>query len=104
MYRLLIGFMGIIMVGSSTYTDSIREWQEQRDKSLRSENGWLTLIGLYWLKTGDNTVGSADSNDFVLPKVSAPEHAGTVRLDGDKVTFVDPNGTSRILQHAKDDK
>lgn len=104
MYRLLIGLLGFLVFASSTYTDSIRDWQQQRDKSLRSENGWLTLVGLFWLKAGDNTIGSADSNDFVLPKGSAPEHAGTLRLAGDEVLFVDPNGSSRPLHYKEEGK
>ncbi len=105
MYRLLIGLLGIIlMASSSTYVDSIREWQQQRDKSLRSPDGWLTLVGLFWLKPGDNTIGSADSNDFVLPKGSAPEHAGKLHLDGDQVTFIDENGSSRPLHYKREEK
>jgi uncharacterized protein (DUF1684 family) len=104
MYGFLIGLLGFMMLASSTYTDSIREWQQQRDKALRSEDGWLTLVGLFWLKPGDNTIGSGDSNDFVLPKGSAPEHAGSLRVVGDQVTFIDPNGSSRQLQYKDDDK
>jgi uncharacterized protein (DUF1684 family) len=104
MYRLLMGLLGFMVVASSTYTDTIREWQQQRDQSLRSENGWLTLVGLFWLQPGDNNIGSADSNDFVLPKGSAPEHAGKLRLEGDQVTFIDPNGASRILHYKPEDK
>ncbi len=104
MYRLLIGLLGFIMLASSTYDASIHDWQQQRDKSLRSENGWLTLVGLFWLKPGDNSIGSADSSDFVLPKGSAPEHAGTIRLEGDQVTFIEPDGASRPLHYKKQEK
>ncbi|HTU48035.1 MAG TPA: DUF1684 domain-containing protein [Bryobacteraceae bacterium] len=89
------------MAGSTvagSYTDSIRAWQQQRDAALRSPNGWLTLVGLFWLKPGDNTVGSADSNDFVLPK-DAPAHLGRLRLQGDKVTFIKPDGSSQPLSY-----
>lgn len=104
MYRLLIGLLGFIVLASSTYTDSIRQWQQERDKKLRSEDGWLTLCGLFWLKPGDNSIGSADSNEFVLPKGSAPEHAGIVRLEGDQVVFVDANGQTRTLSYKKEEK
>src|SRR5579875_1550222 len=103
MYRLLIGLLGIIlMASSSTYVDSIREWQQQRDKSLRSPDGWLTLVGLFWLKPGANTIGSADSNDFVLPKGSAPAHVGKLYLTGNKVTFTAENGSSQGLSYDED--
>ena len=97
MLRVVLGLAlmaGIVMPDS--YTDSIREWQRQRDASLRSPDGWLALVGLFWLKPGDNTIGSADSNDFVLPK-NAPVQLGRVRLDGDQVTFVKADGSRRAL-------
>ncbi|HEX4751087.1 MAG TPA: DUF1684 domain-containing protein [Bryobacteraceae bacterium] len=99
MSRLLIGLLAIVALASSTYTDDVRSWQQQRDKSLRSEDGWLALVGLFWLKPGDNTIGSDAGNDFPLPKGSAPAHAGTIRLEGDQVTFVGADGTSRVLKY-----
>ena len=79
MPRILIGIalIGTILMSAETavsYTDSIKAWQKHRDAGLRIENSWLTLVGLFWLKPGDNTIGSAATNDFVLPK-SAPAQA-----------------------------
>lgn len=104
MTRLLIGLavlaaiLGVEMSAADSYTDSIRAWQQKRDKSLRSENGWLALAGLFWLKPGDNTVGSADSNDFVLPKTT-PARVGRLHLEGDRVTFIEPDGSSKPLSY-----
>lgn len=84
---------------ASTYEDSIRAWQKQRDAGLRSPDGWLTLVGLFWLKPGDNTIGSAASNDFVLPKNSAPAKVGRIHLDGSTITFTADDGTSRKLSY-----
>ena len=83
-------------MANSTYEDSIRQWQKERDTKLRADDSWLTLAGLFWLKTGDNTIGSADSNDFVLPK-DAPAQVGRLRLEGDKVVFTPSDGSSRTL-------
>jgi uncharacterized protein len=95
-----------ILGGSSSvpanYFESIREWQKQRDAALRSDNGWLTLAGLFWLKPGDNTIGSADSNDFVLPKGSAPAHVGRLRLESELVVFTSVDGSSRTLSYDED--
>ena len=94
MFRLFTGIAVLtvaIVQASNTvpanYFESIREWQKQRDAGLRSEDGWLTLAGLFWLKPGDNTIGSADSNNFVLPKGSAPAQIGRLRLEGERVIF-----------------
>ncbi|MGI8958569.1 MAG: DUF1684 domain-containing protein [Bryobacteraceae bacterium] len=108
MFRLLIGIaaLNVAIVGASsvppTYFNSIREWQKQRDAGLRSEDGWLTLAGLFWLKPGDNTIGSADSNDFVLPKGSAPMHIGRLRLERERVIFKSVDGLSRTLSYDED--
>jgi hypothetical protein len=101
MMRLLIGIgiFAIAMTASSTYEDSIHAWQQQRDAGLRSPNGWLTLVGLFWLKPGDNTIGSADSNDFVLPKGSAPAEVGRLRLENGKITFLRPGGSGEPLSY-----
>ena len=44
----------------------VEQHRADRDERLRSENGWLTLIGLHWLEAGANTIGSAADNAIVL--------------------------------------
>ena len=85
MYRLLIGIVGIMAVvtGPDSYTASIQKWQKHRDAGLRAPDGWLTLVGLYWLKQGKNTIP--------LPA------NGTFTLAGSKVTYTGPDGSSRTL-------
>lgn len=99
MRRISIGFLVIVgLLGadapSMNYADSIRAWQKHRDTGLRSENGWLTLVGLFWIAPGGNTIGSADSNDFVLPKGSAPGQVGTLQVKGEKVIFTNHGGSA----------
>ncbi|MBV8811570.1 MAG: DUF1684 domain-containing protein [Acidobacteriaceae bacterium] len=104
MGRFLIGFavFSLTIMASSNYQESIHDWQQQRDAGLRSPSGWLSLVGLFWLKAGDNTIGSAASNNFVLPKGSAPARAGTLRLENNKVTFMSPDGSQRPLSYDED--
>lgn len=99
MYRTLTAlavFAAVLMADS--YADSIRAWQQQRNAGLRSPDGWLTLVGLFWLKPGPNSIGSADFNQFVLPP-DAPAQIGVLRLEGDRVTFVRPNGAKQSLSY-----
>ncbi len=104
MYRFLIGIVGIFALFATphTYSDSIHQWQTDRNTKLRQPDSWLTLVGLFWLKQGDNTIGSAATNDCVLPKGSAPEHAGTLYVSANKVTFHPTNGPARQLSHDED--
>jgi len=103
MTRFLIGIAVLAAVLFSadapmSYTDTIRAWQKHRDEGLRSEKGWLTLVGLFWLKSGDNSIGSAPNSDLTLPK-TAPAQVGRLRLVGDKVTFIDPKGAEKPLSY-----
>lgn len=62
-----------------SYEAEIQAWQDERTASLHREEGWLSLVGLYWLEEEENTVGGVPGNDFVFPK--APERVCTLRLD-----------------------
>lgn len=65
----------------ATYEQQILQWRSGRLERLTASNGWLSLIGLEWLKQGDNRVGSAADNDIVLK--AGPAHLGTVTLAKD---------------------
>ncbi len=63
-----------------------RVWEEGRLKRLRSEDGWLTLVGLGWLEEGRNSAG-ADGKAVVAFPEGAPKDVGTFTRSGPKVTF-----------------
>src|SRR5471030_2356085 len=63
------------------YQQQIEKWRAGRVERLTAPNGWLSLIGLDWLKEGDNRVGAAADNDIVLR--AGPAHLGTVTLGKD---------------------
>jgi uncharacterized protein (DUF1684 family) len=69
------------------YVRSIEQWRSGRLARLQKPEGWLSLAGLFWLKAGDNSVGSDRSSDVVLP-ASAPVRAGTIMLEGGKTRWV----------------
>lgn len=61
---------------NDTYLQEIERWHAARIARLTAPNGWLSLVGLEWLKPGENRLGSAADNDIVLAK--APAHLGTI--------------------------
>ena len=65
----------------ATYKAETEKWQNDRAAGLKKEDSWLTLIGLYWLKEGENKFGSNAANALVLPKGKAPDAAGSFWLD-----------------------
>ncbi|HSN01306.1 MAG TPA: DUF1684 domain-containing protein [Rudaea sp.] len=76
---------GVAASGDAAYAKQIQDWRHERVEHLRAPHGWLSLVGLDWLKDGKNTLGSAKGNDIALAK--APAHLGTITLDHGKATI-----------------
>lgn len=87
--RLLIGVLALALlpVDQANYRAQVEKWRKHREENLKSENGWLTVAGLFWLKEGENTVGTGRENNFVLPPSSAPEKVGSFEFHGGKTIF-----------------
>jgi hypothetical protein len=68
------------------YVESVLKWRQEVDANLRRENGWLALAGLFWLRKGENLIGSAPDSDILLPS-RAPRRLGTFEFDGSNVTL-----------------
>ena len=73
---------------ASDYSRSIAEWQAERGTQLKGPDGWLNLAGLYWLRDGATSIGSAPENDIRLAKELAPPRLGEFVLEGEAVTFL----------------
>ena len=94
---ITIGFISLIIFSNISaqskdvdhYVTSIKKWHKERDLALKVADGWLTVAGLYWLKEGNNEVGSAPDNDVQFPAPS-PNHWGTIILKKYEATFI-PN-------------
>lgn len=61
------------------------DFYAKREASLKSETGGLNLAGLFWLKEGENTIGGAESNDFVFPHAEAS--LGKVIVQNNQVIY-----------------
>ena len=66
----------------AAYLQSFEKWKAELVDDLKQN--WLVLAGLFWLKPGANTFGSASDNVIVVP--SGPAHAGVFQLQGDDVS------------------
>lgn len=77
--------------GSAQYILEIKQWHAKRIDNLKKENGWLNLVGLFWLKDGENKFGADKSNDIVFTD-RAPEFMGSFLLkDSVVIMKVNPN-------------
>ena len=63
-----------------------------RSQSPKKDNGWLTVAGLFWLKNGENRVGTAASNEIALPPQSAPARVGSFLFRNGKTVFTAESG------------
>jgi uncharacterized protein len=79
---------------ADTYTAEIETWRTQRVTRLTSETGWLTLVGLYWFKPGENTFGRDANNALVLDRPALAAHAGTFVVQGANVRFIAAEGAA----------
>ena len=79
-------------IDPALHAKDIREWQENLEKKLTTDRGWLTLAGLGWLKQGENRVGSDSANSVVTPPGTAPAYLGSIFLKGDSMVFRTANG------------
>ena len=83
----LVLSLAILPVEQPGYRAQIEQWRQQHEEGLRSDTGWLTVAGLFWLKEGESSVGAGRTNTFVLPPGSAPDIVGTFDFRGGHVTF-----------------
>ncbi len=65
------------------YVDKLMKWRGDRIEFLKSEEGFVNLAGLYWFAEGINTLGSAETNDVVLPS-DFPPRLANIEWSGDK--------------------
>ena len=81
--------------GTPEYITDIEQWHQKRIERLKNENGWLTLVGLYWLKEGVNSFGSDKNNDIVFPE-NAPQSIGKIILKDSVITLKVKKGVNVI--------
>lgn len=77
----------------------IEDFRARREASIRSEYGWLSLAGLFWLNKGENTVGNGEEKHIQLPE-RAPARTGVFTMNDEGVTFTPQPGVNVRLNHA----
>jgi uncharacterized protein len=96
---VMAAVLAFLAAASSPYVAEVEQWRAKREERLKADGGWLTVSGLFWLKDGANTFGSAPGNTIVLP-AAAPPRAGVIDFSGGKASVrVEPG--VRILSGDK---
>jgi len=71
--------------------DEVEAWREGRYARLREPMSWLTLVGLEWLREGENRLGTAPDVELRLP--SGPPLAGRLVRKGPSVAAYAEEGS-----------
>lgn len=80
------GWLAAARAAELPYQVEVETWRKDYEDRLKSDDGWLTVAGLYWLGEGENRFGSDPLNDFVLPEGSAPSQVGVFDYREGEVT------------------
>lgn len=75
--------------------EATEKWRAKHEEDYRRD--YVTIAGLFPLKPGPNTAGSAPTNNIVLP-ASTPATLGRFVLDGEKVRFEPAPGANVTLR------
>lgn len=68
-------------VDENAWRQELAAWRAQREHELAAPDGWLTLVGLEWLKPGFNSFGAAADNQIRV-RAKVPEHMGLLTMSG----------------------
>jgi uncharacterized protein (DUF1684 family) len=73
--------------GNANHEQEILAYRQAREEGLRSPDGWLSLVGLFWLQEGHNTLGGDPNNRVALPVGQAPGVVGGLDVKGGQVSI-----------------
>ncbi|MCX6263839.1 MAG: DUF1684 domain-containing protein [Bacteroidetes bacterium] len=88
----LLFFYSNATAQSGNYSDSINRWHQQRIQDLKAPDGWINLVGLFWLQPGINHLGSSTSNELILTHPNMPARAGYFEWVNQEVYWVTEPG------------
>src|SRR5437870_613122 len=82
----------------SAYQQSVEKWRQAYESRLKSDTGWLTVTGLFWLNDAAKRFSSDPLTDIVLPAEAVPAVAGSFDFHAGKtVVHLNP-GVSLLLK------
>lgn len=79
--RLMLCLLLISPATQADWKSEIETFRKETEESLKKN--WLVVVGLFWLREGDNTIGSSGSSFIKLP-AGTPEVMGKISLLGGK--------------------
>ena len=88
MLRFVVGLLLTLAISATdpSYEQQLLKWRADRLAELTADDGWLTVVGLFWMHQGANHAGSGSGMDLKMPS-PAPQELGTFTLQGAHVSF-----------------
>jgi len=104
MRRTFLVGLAVALFAADGYVAQVEGWRARHQSELAASDGWLTVVGLDWLKEGRNLVGTASSSEIPLPPGSAPALVATISYHSGKAVLHPAAGVDLRLngQPAKD--
>ena len=87
-----------VFIGTSqpeVYLKNYGIWKSERLQELKSEQGYLNLAGLFWLKDGESTIGGDTSNIIHFDTKNTSDFLGKVSVKNGEVWY-DPMDLKNI--------
>lgn len=85
------------METSVQHEAEVERWHAERDKRLRSPEGWLALVGLHWLTPGEHEIGQHPSNAIRLTGRDVPPLAGHLLVTEEGVVRIRPHRDASLI-------
>ena len=79
------------------YRAEINEWRARHEAEQNTDDGWLTVVGLFWLKDGKNTIGSGSGYDIELTDNFKAGRFGEIDFQGGKAVLRVANGVDAAV-------
>ncbi len=76
---------------AGAYLADLATWKTERVARLKGPDGYLNLVGLFWMRQDVSTFGSSADNDFVLPGHAAAM-LGSFHRENDQILMVVRDG------------
>lgn len=77
----------LAVVEPDVHRAAIEQWRQDRHEDLSKGDGWLSLVGLHWLKPGDTRFGAGAEAEFRYEAEGVSQLVGTFHLGDDGVEF-----------------
>ena len=75
------------------FVADVQKWRAERETRLRADDGWLTLVGLFWIEEGVSKIGSDPGSDVPLP-APLPKELGSIVLTKGEARFEPTRGVA----------